>query len=116
MCIRDRYASPYNAYGPRVNELNETNNNITLALPTVEQSDLIVSNLIWIPDNFSTGDSVTFNASVKNIGNGSTLKSFNTAFTINGNVAGIKTTPGLLKGGYANLSQTWIATSGDHNV
>ncbi|MEL7663859.1 MAG: CARDB domain-containing protein [Methanosarcina mazei] len=110
------YSNPYNAYGPRVNESNETNNNFTLTLPKVEQSDLVVSNLTWVPENFSTGDSVTFEAYIENIGNGSTLRTFNTGFIINGNTAGIKSVPGLIKSGSAKVSQVWTATSGDHNV
>ncbi|MDY9927291.1 PKD domain-containing protein, partial [Methanosarcina sp.] len=110
------YDYPYNAYGPRVNESNETNNNITLALPTVEQSDLIVSDLTWAPENFSIGDTVTFNASINNIGNGSTLRSFNTEFIVDQNVVGTKTISGSLKGESAEISHVWSATSGDHNI
>ncbi|WP_187151893.1 right-handed parallel beta-helix repeat-containing protein [Methanosarcina siciliae] len=110
------YASPYNVYGPRINESNEINNNITLALPEVEQSDLIVSDFTWSPENFSTGDTVTFDAYIENIGNGSTLRTFNTGFTIDENLAGTKSVAGISKGESVKVSQVWTATSGDHNV
>ncbi len=99
-----------------VSESDETDNSLELVLPEVEQSDLIVSNFTWTPETFSTGDSVTFNAYIENIGNGSTLRTFNTGFTIDENVAGIKTVTGLLNGESLKISQVWTATSGDHNV
>ncbi|MCK5724156.1 MAG: hypothetical protein KAI84_16615, partial [Gammaproteobacteria bacterium] len=97
-------------------ELNESNNSKNIDLPEITTSDYIVSNIDWSPDTFSSGESVTFRATLENIGDGSTFRNSNTAFYIDGNIIGSEVIPGLLKGGSIELSKTWTATSGNHTV
>ncbi|MCK5724555.1 MAG: hypothetical protein KAI84_18620, partial [Gammaproteobacteria bacterium] len=97
-------------------EPNESNNIESLNLPEIFEPDYIVSNISWSPQTFSTGELITFNATIKNIGNGSTLRNSNTAFLINGKLLGSKIIPGFLKDDSINISRNWIAKSGNYNI
>ncbi|NIA12056.1 MAG: hypothetical protein GWP10_20620, partial [Nitrospiraceae bacterium] len=110
------YGHPYNAYGPQVNESNETNNNKTKSLPRVEQADLTVTSLSWTPSNFTDGEIVTFNANIENTGIGNTTKLFHTRFLIDGVSIGQKSLSGLASGSSASVTHTWTATPGEHTI
>ncbi len=100
----------------QVTEFNESNNELLLDLNKVKYSDLVVSHLTWTPQTFSAGSSVTFNAVLQNVGDGSTFRGSSTGFFVGEDLIGTKSTSGILKGDSTEISWTWIATAGDHNV
>lgn len=99
-----------------VYESNETNNSIELNLTKVEPADLTITDISWSPSNFSDGQVVTFNAVVKNIGNGNTTRAFYTRFFIDGVDIGGPYRTGLASGSMMSVTQTWTATTGEHKI
>jgi subtilase family serine protease len=103
-------------YWNSVTESNETNNTLELNLTKIDQADLIVPSINWSPSNFSDGQTVTFNATVANIGAGNTTRGFYTRFFIDGSNIGEQYLSGLASGSSSSVTQTWTATHGEHNV
>ena len=97
-------------------ESDESNNSLTLLLGRVEYPDLTISNITWNPTVFSDGDIVTFNATIKNIGTGNTSRTFYTTFYIDGVSIGGKYLNGLAAGSSVYITQSWIATPGNHTL
>ncbi|MCL7414047.1 MAG: hypothetical protein M8353_10625, partial [ANME-2 cluster archaeon] len=97
-------------------ESNETNNSLELNLAKVDQSDLTVSGLTWMPSTFTDGQSVTFNAIIENIGTGNTTRTFSTSFLIDNVQIADKWNSGLVSGSSANIVTTWTATPGEHTI
>jgi subtilase family serine protease len=85
--VADRYNSVF--------ESNESNNTLTLPLGGVEYPDLIVSNITWNTTTFCDGESVTFNATIKNNGTGNTSRTFYNTFYIDESAIGGKWVNGL---------------------
>jgi len=96
----------------QVSESNETNNTNLINLTRIDPPDIVVSSITWTPLNFSDGQVVTFNATVRNIGAGSTTRVFNTGFLIDNVSIGERSLSGLASGSSATLLQTWIAKPG----
>ena len=99
-----------------VAESNETNNSLEFNLNKIDQADLIVSSLTWTPSDFTEGQVVTFNAVIENAGNGNTTRGFYTRFLIDENYIGDRYFSGLSSGSSTLISQTWVATPGDHTI
>ncbi|MBC2697376.1 MAG: PKD domain-containing protein [ANME-2 cluster archaeon] len=99
-----------------IQESDENNNSKSVILPEILKPDYIVSDISWTPPTFTAGDLVTFNATVKNIGDGSTLRNSITAFFIDGSQIGTAAIQGLLKDESIEVSKSWVATSGNHTV
>ncbi len=102
-------------------ELNESNNLRKETLPYVNASDLIITDIIWSPANYSPGEPVTFSAVVKNVGNISTgIKTHYVAFYIDGNyiATGSVANVDIPPGGNITVtaSGTWVAQGGNHTV
>ncbi|MBU4222890.1 MAG: carboxypeptidase regulatory-like domain-containing protein [Euryarchaeota archaeon] len=99
-----------------VAESNELNNSLEFSLTKVDQADLIVSSLTWTPSDFTEGQVVTFNAVIENAGYGNTTRGFYTRFLIDENYIGDRYFSGLSSGSSTLLSQTWVATPGNHTI
>ncbi len=107
-------ADPSNLY----TEKNESNNEFLLTLNPVPYPDLVVESVSVSPTRFDAGDYVTLTATLRNNGTGGLLsKFFYTRFSVSGSVV---CTPGtylnLLPGARVNVSCTWRATPGEHNL
>ena len=98
-----------------VDELNETNNNRSEPL-YIEHAGLIVEDITWTQTNISDGEIVTFSAAIKNNGTGTTLRTFHNKFYIDGSSIGSKQIKGLSAGSSINITHTWTATPGSHNI
>ncbi|MFC1969500.1 CARDB domain-containing protein, partial [Chloroflexota bacterium] len=72
-------------YNNDVPEGNETNNEkyVTFSDTTVPEPDLIIENVTWYPLNPSSGDTVTFTTTLKNLGSGR-ARSFWVYYYLNG--------------------------------
>lgn len=100
-------------------EQNESNNSLTLTLPYVDGSDLIISNITWSPANYTPGDTVTFTATVTNIGNISTGNHYEyVGFHVDGSYIGTGYAGyvNIAPGGSVTASRTWTAQGGNHTV
>ncbi len=110
------YADSYNY----VSESKETNNELNIILPDAKISDLIVENITWSPNPFNSSDSVTFTATVRNIGNGSSRTTDNyVGFYLDGNQGSFYTS--YWYGSFApnatyNFTGSWTAVPGNHTV
>jgi len=96
--------------------LNETNNERSESLPTVEHADIIVADITWTPSAFNDGDTVTVTAIIQNIGTGNTSRKFYNTFFIDGSSVGGHWVYGLPAGNSTTVSRTWTATPGNHTI
>jgi len=103
-------------YYNQISESNETNNSLLLNLTKIDSPDLVISGITWTPLNFSDGQVVTFNATVQNIGAGSTTRSFYNGFLIDDVSIGERSLSGLVSGSSGTVLQSWIATPGPHRI
>ncbi|MFQ6120559.1 MAG: CARDB domain-containing protein, partial [Methanosarcinales archaeon] len=99
-------------------EVNETNNELTKSIPYIKAPDLIIANITWKPETIYSGNLVTFNASIKNIGE-SNISSQNiyAGFYIDGNYIGSNskyTSLAVNESDY--ITKTWTSKKGSHNV
>ena len=101
-----------------ITESDETNNNLSKALPEVAASDLIVTAISCVPQSgISDGDEVILTATVQNIGTGNTSRSFYVRFEVDGTYIGHQmVSDGLAVGESRPVSQTWIASPGNHTA
>jgi subtilase family serine protease/uncharacterized membrane protein len=107
----------YSSENNLIPEANETNNELSLALPGIPFPDLSLTNLVLSPTtNISDGDAVMFMATVNNNETGATTSHFYVGFEIDGNLIGSQQVFGLLSGGSIEVIQTWQARAGNHTV
>ncbi|MBI4286474.1 MAG: leucine-rich repeat domain-containing protein [Chloroflexi bacterium] len=99
-----------------VKEADETNNEVTQAMPDVAAPDLIVTDVTWLPAAIDNGDAVIFTATVQNAGTGNATKSFFVRFEIDNVFLGRQFIASLATGASAEVSQSWTARSGAHTV
>ena len=102
-------------YYDEISESNETNNKLVKSLPEILSPDLSVTDIEWIPSDINDGNTVTFNATVNNIG-GSTTRDFYVRFEVDSEYIGRKLVSGLSDGANTIVVQNWLARAGLHNV
>ena len=101
----------------QVTESNEANNELVQALAPVLFSDLQITAITRDEPAIGDGQLVTFTARVENTGSGGTVRSFHVRLRINGQSIGDALVEGgLASGSFAEVSKTWTATPGDHEV
>ena len=85
-------------------------------LPNV-RPDLVVDSISWTPTSPKEGDSVTFTANIKNIGQADATN-FNTKLYVGGNLIDTKNISTLAAGSSTSITFTnkWTATSGCQDV
>ena len=96
-------------------ESDETNNEKTITFSATSLSDLVVQNINWTPTSSSIGDAITFAATIKNQGNGSSSNGYvhfyfddsNTHYTY-------QSFAGITAGSTTTVSFTWKAQGGFH--
>jgi len=105
-------------YGDEIIEVNETNNDRTLALPTIMASDLTVAEVSFSPATaISDGDMVIFDVTVENIGDGDTSHDIYVRFEVDDVYIGSQVIAGgVPAGGSTTVSQDWYASGGSHIV
>jgi subtilase family serine protease len=98
-----------------VTECDETNNEKTITFSATSLSDLVVQDITWTPTNPSIGETVTFTATIKNQGNGSSSSS-RAYFYLDGSTNHLtyKNLGGLSADATAAISFTWTAQAGPH--
>ena len=101
-------------YDDRITEANETNNEKIYAF-SVFAADLAIDEIIWTPENPSTGDTVTFTVTVTNRGN-YRAAAFYVNLYIDGNPRIKQLVMPMVPGYSANVTYTWAALSGSHAV
>ena len=107
----------YSSQNNLIPETNETNNTLSQALPEILHPDLTITSLTWSPtEGIGDGDIVIFNATVNNTGAGNTTSDFYVRFEIDGSCIGGQRVSGLAAGGSTEVSQSWHADAGTHNV
>ncbi|MBI4283375.1 MAG: PD40 domain-containing protein [Chloroflexi bacterium] len=101
-----------------ITESNETNNQLSQALPAVLAPDLTVIAITWLPsENISDGQPVTLTATLENIGTGNTSRDFYVRFEIDNTYIGHQLVSGGLAVGQAKqVSQVWTARTGIHTA
>jgi len=99
----------------KISELDETNNEKTVTYSSTALSDLKVQDITWSPENPSIGDTVTFTATIKNQGNGSSVGN-RIYLYLDGSTSYLtyKNFGGLSSGGTTDVIFTWTALAGDH--
>jgi subtilase family serine protease len=101
-------------YYNNVAENDETNNEKTASF-SILAPDLTVTSITWLPTDAAVGDSVTFNATIKNQGGGRSEKA-HAACYIDGSFVGSPDIPVLNAGEEAQLTFPWVATGGSHAI
>ena len=99
----------------KITESDETNNEKTTAFSATSLSDLVIQDITWTPTNPSIGDAVTFTATIKNQGNGSSSSS-SVYFYLDGSTSYLKykNFGGIFASATTTVSFTWNAQSGSH--
>jgi subtilase family serine protease/uncharacterized membrane protein len=99
-------------------EISESNNEAVDTLPAILYPDLTVSSLTWLPvAGIVDGDVQLLTATVTNLGPGSTSRTFDVGFRIDGSTFGSQLIPsGLSAGSSITLFQYWTAQAGSHIV
>ena len=98
-------------------ESQEGNNVEEGPLPAVPFSDLTVSAIDWTPNTFGDGQDVTLSATISNVGQGDTARSFTVRFEIDAQAIGTQVVSGgLADGAPVEVTQAWLATAGEHEV
>ncbi len=101
-------------YGNSIAEANEDNNEKTYAFSVIA-ADLVIEEITWSPENPSAGNTVTFTLAITNRGN-KRAAGFFIDFYIDGNSRGHRLVLPMVPGDSANVTYTWIALSGSHNI
>jgi subtilase family serine protease len=101
-------------YYQNVAESDENNNEKTANLATLVP-DLIVTGITWSPVDAAVGDTVTFNATIKNIGGGRSEKA-HAACYIDGSFISAPDIPEIDAGEEWVLIFQWVATGGSHPI
>jgi len=96
-------------------ESNELNNNMSKTIYGIKQADIVITNLAWTPTDIKDGTEVTFNATIKNVGDGNASK-FYVEFYVDDNSIGGKWIDGIFSGDTITITKTWVATPGSHTV
>ena len=80
--------------------------------------DLVTHQIEWDPTyNLAAGQTITFTASVENIGNGPVVDAFKVEFYVDGSSIGSQTVNPLFHAGSStSISRTWTAKSGNHII
>ena len=80
--------------------------------------DLIISDVAWNPtSDLQAGQTITFTATVENIGSGPVVDAFQVDFKIDGSSIGSKTVdPVIPAGGTTQVVQTWTARTGEYSI
>ncbi|RLG20493.1 hypothetical protein DRN74_05350, partial [Candidatus Micrarchaeota archaeon] len=84
--------------------------------PFGKVKDIIVEDISWIPTNISEGDTVTFNATIKNNGTGNISRTFYNTFYLDGSSIGGISVNGLSAGSSIDIIKTWTAKPGSHII
>jgi subtilase family serine protease len=100
--------------GGLVKEADETNNQYTTTFST-EQSDLIIEKVVWMPQNPSENDIVSFTVTVKNQGTGRS-DSCALGYFIDGEMMSSVNVSPLAAGVAANVTFTWKALTAAHDI
>ncbi len=98
----------------RINEGNEDNNEKTIAI-TTKTPDLTISSISWSPLVPVPGDTVTFTATVKNLGIAQ-ADEFRLQYLVDGLSKGMHSIAALEIGGSRVKEFSWIAEPGLHDV
>jgi subtilase family serine protease len=101
-------------YYKNVTEIDETNNEKAANLSTL-LPDLTVTSITWWPINAAVGDTVSFNATIKNLGGGRSEK-VHVACYIDGSFISSPDIPELNAGSETLLPIQWVATGGSHAI
>jgi len=101
-------------YYQNVSESDETNNEKTATISTLAP-DLAVTSITWSPINAAVGDTVSINATIKNLGGGRSEKT-HAACIIDNVVTSSPDIPEIIGGGEAVLTFSWVATGGSHTI
>jgi subtilase family serine protease len=101
-------------YYKNVTESDENNNEKTVTLSTLVP-DLVVTAITWLPADAAVGDTVSFNATVKNIGGGKSEKS-HASWYIDGSFISSPDIPEIPGGEQTMVTIQWVATGGSHAV
>ena len=101
-----------------IEEADENNNTLSLALPDVPATDLVLISLTWAPPaEIIDVEEVVFTATVKNISENSTSRDFNVRFEIdNGFIGQTRITGDFPAGQERQATLTWTARVGLHEV
>lgn len=104
--------------GDSVVEADETNNCTTTPFTvTVPGVELTVDDPVaFSPAAPTAGDTITFTATVRNIGDTNAPSSSVTRFRIDGANIIRRTTSALASGASETETRTWVSTAGNHNV
>ena len=99
----------------KISEVDETNNEKTITYSSTALSDLIVQDITWSPENPSIGETVTFTATIKNQGSGSSVAN-RVYFYLDGSTSQLtyKNFGGLSSGATTDVIFTWNALANDH--
>ncbi|MEM2870517.1 MAG: CARDB domain-containing protein [Thermoplasmata archaeon] len=101
--------------GNSLRETNETNNRAVVLLGA-DYPDLVVSSVSISPPEPEEGEIAFLNATVTNLGSGSTSDTFQVHFTVDGVSAGAVDIAGLASGSSRSVSIRWRAVAGHHEV
>lgn len=101
-------------YLQNVAESDETNNEKTATISTLAP-DLTVSSITWSPVNAAVGDTVTFTATIKNVGSGRSEKTRATWY-IDGGIVISPDIPEINAGSETTLTYNWAAPAGSHAI
>jgi len=96
----------------KIFEIDEANNTKTVSVPP---PDLIVQGITWTPAGASTGDKVTFTATIKNQGNSRTQSSQMTCYVDGVAIATIDV-PEIDAAGSVTRTFDWTAAAGKHKI
>ena len=100
-----------------VTECDETNNEKTIAFSATSLSDFVVQNIKWTPASSSTGELITFTATIKNQGNGSSSNNYVHFYFDDSNTHHTaQSFTGITTGSTNTVSFTWKAQAGFHTL
>ena len=99
-----------------VAEREEANNELSRPFPEILSPNLVVAGITWSPEEFCSGETVSFTVEVKNAGPGSTLRDFRVRLEIDGDFIGREEVSGLEAGESAEITLTWVARPGKETV
>jgi subtilase family serine protease len=101
-------------YDNSIDESGESNNDSTFAF-SVLASDLVVSDIAWVPENPSAGDKVTFTVTVHNQGDKIATGS-QVSLYIDGQCRGYKDIYSIEAGENRTATYYWLATAGTYDI
>jgi uncharacterized repeat protein (TIGR01451 family) len=101
-------------YFQNVSESDESNNEKSATISSL-LPDLTVSSITWAPVNAAVGDTVSINATIKNLGGGRSEKA-HVMFTIDNAVLATPELTAIDGTSQTILNFTWKATGGSHSI